>query len=70
MARFKDLWDKHVGMGYVCDSQVFENQCAMRIGQALRDVGILFADYGLRTCVQYNPRRFASHAPGHIRSAQ
>ena len=52
MARFDDLWVRHPGQGDVCDSQVFENQCAMRMGQAARDVGIDLANRGLRTCVK------------------
>jgi hypothetical protein len=70
MVTFNNLWAKHVGRAYVCDSVVFENQCAMRMGQALTDVGVSLAGKGLRTCVDYNRRRFASHAPGHVRSAQ
>ena len=42
----------------------------MRMGQALDDSGVVFSRSGLRTCVGYNRRRFAEHAPGHIRSAQ
>lgn len=71
MVSFKILWAKHVGAGnYVCDSIVFENQCAMRMGQALTDAGVPLPFASLRTCVGYNRRRFKSHAPGHIRSAQ
>jgi len=70
MAKFSELWKLHVGLGYPCDATVFENQCAIRMGAALSDAKISLANRGLRTCVQYNPRRFKSHAPGHIRSAQ
>ena len=70
MPSFMELWNAHVGVGnFVCDETVFENQCAMRMGQALRDCGVILpAD--MRTCVGYNRFRFKDHAPGHIRSAQ
>jgi hypothetical protein len=68
MARFDDLWDAHPGKGYVCDETIFVNQCAMRMGTALRAVGADLS--GLKTCVQYSRRHFAAHAPGHVRGAQ
>ncbi len=69
MPTFTELWNAHPGRAFVCDETVFENQCAMRMGHALRACGVqLPAD--MRTCVGYNARRFKDHAPGHIRSAQ
>lgn len=71
MITFLNLWQKHPVAGqYVCDSTLFENQCAMRTGEALRSVGVSLAIPGLKTCVDYNRRRFASHAPGHVLRAQ
>lgn len=68
MSRFDLLWNAHPGRGFVCDSTLFGNQCAMRIGVALRSIGAQLT--GLKTCVTYDRRRFSSHAPGHTRSAQ
>lgn len=70
MASFTTLWQNHVGHDFVCDENVFSNQCAMRVGQALDDSSVTYSRTGLRTCVGYNRRRFADHAPGHVRSAQ
>ena len=70
MVAFWDLWMSHPGHGQVCDDPPFENQCAMRMGHALRSCGVDLAGGGFRTCLEYNRRRFAGHAPGHIRSAQ
>lgn len=68
MSRFELLWNAHPGRAYVCDSALFPNQCAMRIGVALRSIGAQLT--GLKTCVGYDRRRFGSHRPGHTRSAQ
>lgn len=68
MSRFSDLWKHHPGRGYVCDTNVFANQCAMRVGVALRALNVDLS--GLKTCVGYDSSKFADHAPGHIRSAQ
>ncbi len=70
MATFKELWKNHVGLENVCDGKVFENQCAIRMGEALRLSGISLATHKLRTCVTYNRRRFSSHTPGHVLAAQ
>lgn len=70
MPTFTELWDAHPGRTDVCDDPPFENQCAMRMGEALRDCGVNLADGTFRTCVGYNRHRFADHSPGHIRSAQ
>ncbi|MET0270402.1 MAG: T6SS effector amidase Tae4 family protein [Sphingomonas sp.] len=67
MTSFTSLWNSHPGKGYVCDSTTFANQCAMRMGTALRACGADLS--GLSTCVGYS-RTFASHAPGHVRGAQ
>lgn len=68
MTSFQALWNAHPGRSYVCDKDVFDNQCAMRMGTALRTIG---ADLtGLSTCVGYNRRKFRLHAPGHVRGAQ
>jgi Type VI secretion system (T6SS), amidase effector protein 4 len=68
MATFQELWAAHPGRTDVCDKTTFGNQCAMRMGTALRAIGANLA--GLKTCVQYDQRTFKSHAPGHIRAAQ
>lgn len=65
---FSDLWNFHPGRGSVCDTTIFGNQCAMRMGKALRSNGASLE--GLRTCMSYNRRRFKSHDPGHVLSAQ
>lgn len=70
MPTFQTLWDNHPSRANVCDATVFRNQCAMRMGQALTLSGVKIPMDGLRTCVGYNRRRFADHAPGHIRAAQ
>jgi len=68
MSRFNLLWNAHPGREFVCDSTLFGNQCAMRIGVALRTIGAQLN--GLKTCVTYDRRRFGDHRPGHTRSAQ
>ena len=68
MSRFNLLWNAHPGHDDVCDRSLFANQCAMRVGVALRAIGTRLD--GLKTCVGYNRRRFATHRPGHTRSAQ
>lgn len=68
MSRFNLLWNAHPGREFVCDSALFRNQCAMRIGVALRSIGAQLD--GLKTCVTYDRRRFRDHRPGHTRSAQ
>lgn len=68
MPTFQQLWNAHPGHTDVCDKETFGNQCAMRMSTALRAVGANLT--GLRTCVEYDRRRFGSHAPGHVRAAQ
>ncbi|WAP68661.1 T6SS effector amidase Tae4 family protein [Jiella pelagia] len=68
MSRFEKYWAAHVGQNYVCDRDTFDNQCAMRMGSALRSCGVIIS--GLKTCIDYNPSRFKDHEPGHIREAQ
>ncbi len=68
MSRFVQLWNNHPGRGYVCDTSDFGNQCAMRVGDALRAMGVSLT--GLKTCVGYNRTKYKDHAPGHVRSAQ
>lgn len=68
MADFQTLWDAHPGRGFVCDATVFGNQCAMRVGNALRAIGANVA--GLKTCVNYDRATYRAHGPGHIRAAQ
>lgn len=65
--RFQKLWDNHAGFEYVCDESVFENQCSMRMGAALHSVNVNLN--GLSTCADFS-RKYNSHAPGHVRSAQ
>lgn len=67
MVTFNDLWKAAPGTDYVCDATVFENQCAMRLGQALRDCGVVLSDYRGRYC---NQGFSIKHRPGHHRSAQ
>lgn len=68
MSRFDLLWDAHPGHADVCDRTFFTNQCAMRVGVALRSIGAQLN--GLKTCVGFSRRQFGSHRPGHTRSAQ
>ncbi|WP_208354090.1 T6SS effector amidase Tae4 family protein [Pseudaestuariivita rosea] len=68
MSQFTVLWNNHPGRALVCDEQDFPNQCAMRMGIALRTAGVTLT--GLKTCLGYNRRKYKDHAPGHIRSAQ
>jgi hypothetical protein len=68
MSRFDLLWNAHPGRANVCDATVFTNQCAMRIGKALREIGVGLA--GLKTCYGYDRKKFETHKPGHTRSAQ
>ena len=70
MPTFRELWDAHPGRGFVCDASVFENQCDMRMGDALRSCGVNLSGRNLRTCVTYNRHRFSGHAPGHVLAAQ
>lgn len=69
MANFSTLWKHHVGRGYVCDQSTFGNQCAMRMGKALEDSGVILAGQNLKRCSDYSTI-FKDHKPGHIRSAQ
>lgn len=69
MATFSTLWANHVGRGYVCDREIFGNQCAMRMGKALEDSGISLKGVTLKRCSGFSSK-FSSHKPGHIRSAQ
>ncbi len=69
MSLFSKLWSNHVGRGYVCDQNVFGNQCAMRMGQALYDSNITLLNQMLKRCSNYS-NKFKNHKPGHIRSAQ
>ena len=69
MTSFATLWTNHVGRSYVCDQTTFGNQCAMRMGQALEESGIVLADKDLKRCSDYSAK-FKDHKPGHIRSAQ
>lgn len=69
MASFSTLWKNHTGRGYVCDQDVFGNQCAMRMGKALEDSGISLVSKNLKRCSNYS-KKFKNHEPGHIRSAQ
>lgn len=65
MGRFRQLWKHHVGPNeYVCNSSTYPNQCAMRLGAALHDVGIGLEGKNLKRC------GLDGHDPGHIRSAQ
>ncbi len=70
MPTFKELWKNHVGHDFVCDETVFKNQCAIRMGEALRLSGVSLAAQKLRTCFTYNKRRFKAHLPGHVLAAQ
>ncbi|VAW56369.1 hypothetical protein MNBD_GAMMA07-999 [hydrothermal vent metagenome] len=69
MTQFSTLWNNHVGRDYVCDQNVFANQCAMRMGKALEDTGISLESKSLKRCSNYSTK-FKDHKPGHIRSAQ
>tara|TARA_R110002126_G_scaffold6119_1_gene32172 strand:- start:5444 stop:5896 length:453 start_codon:yes stop_codon:yes gene_type:complete len=69
MTTFQELWHNHPGRKMVCDEAVFQNQCAMRMGDALAKSRVVIPMQGLRTCVGYNKKRFEKHQPGHIRSA-
>jgi hypothetical protein len=68
MKTFNKLWNAPVGRANLCDDPPFGTRCAMRMGEALRGAGHALA--GLKTCVTYDRKRFASRAPGHVRSAQ
>ena len=70
MTTFTQLWNAHPGNSAVCDDPPFGNQCAMRMGHALRLCGVDLSDGNFRTCVTFNRFRFKDHAPGHIRAAQ
>jgi len=67
MATFSTLWINHVGRDFVCDSDIFPNQCAMRMGKALEDSGVFIG--GVKRCSGYSSK-FKDHKPGHVRSAQ
>jgi len=67
MTQFSTLWNNHVGRDYVCDQNVFANQCAMRMGKALEDTGISLESKSLKRCSNYSTK-FKDHKPGHIRS--
>lgn len=67
MDKFTSLWSNHPAKAHVCDASVFSNQCAMRMGVALRRSGVSLV--GLKTCVDYSSK-FKTHKPGHVRSSQ
>lgn len=69
MVQFTNLWNNHVGLSNVCDESEFGNQCAMRMGKALEDSGVILVGESLKRCFHYSTN-FISHSPGHIRSAQ
>ena len=68
MVDFKTLWDNHPGTAKPCDSELFGNQCAIRMGIALRKSGIGLSDYRGKLCNEY--AKLSDHVPGHTRGAQ
>ena len=58
---FERLEKAHPGRGYVCDTVLFANQCAMRMGTALRAIHVDLE--GLKTCVSYDRIKFKSLHP-------
>lgn len=69
MVAFKTLWDNHPGgASYPCDRTKFGNQCAIRMGVALRKSGVGLSGYRGKLCNEYAD--LSDHVPGHVRSAQ
>jgi hypothetical protein len=67
MARilFTDLWNNHPYPAYPCDQASFPNQCAIRIGVALRSSGVDLSSFPGAFCYPG-----FGHNPRHILRAQ
>lgn len=64
---FQKLWKNHPGRTHPCDSSVFNNQCAIRMGVALEKSGVDTSSFD----TMYPERRcWLGHNPGHILAAQ
>jgi hypothetical protein len=64
---FHSLWTAHPGDKFPCDTTLFQNQCAIRLGVALETAKIHII--GVRRCASVYPA-LRNHKPGHILSAQ
>lgn len=63
---WRAIWDNHPGkLTYPCDSTLFQNQCAIRMGVALAGAGVNLRQFGGARCYPN-----LKHAPKHILRAQ
>jgi hypothetical protein len=60
---YLQIWNKHPYPDTPCDTELFPNQCAIRMGVALREAGVSLASFKGVKC-------WASHSPKHILRAQ
>src|SRR5688572_8889223 len=69
----KTLWDNHPYPASPCSTELFANQCAIRMGTALEKSGIDTTSfntmYPRRRCCSAYPS-LKHHKPGHIMAAQ
>ena len=69
----KTLWDNHPYPNSPCSTELFANQCAIRMGAALEKSGIDTTSfntmYPRRRCCSAYPS-LKHHKPGHIMAAQ
>lgn len=67
---FKKLWENHPGYQETpCDSDLFRNQCAIRMSVALEGAGVDTSGFDVRRCSEDFPA-LRDHQPGHILAAQ
>jgi len=67
---FNKLWKHHPGFAETpCDSDLFRNQCAIRMGVALEGADVDTSAFDVRRCSTDFPA-LRDHEPGHILGAQ
>lgn len=62
---FQKLWDNHPYPNSPCDTKLFTNQCAIRMGIALESSGVNTSSFNGLRCYP-----FLKHSPKHILRAQ
>ncbi len=65
LLNFQRLWDSHPYPSFPCDRATFENQCAVRLGEALRLSGADLSTFRGAVCYPA-----LNHNPKHILRAQ
>lgn len=63
--KFSDLWQHHPYPDSPCDTKYFTNQCAIRMGVALRGAGINLGSFRGAVCYPN-----LKHSPRHVLRAQ